>query len=108
MNPKPLISPAKRHALLAVIVLVFLATIAWNARFPVAGTAQETRTPLPTQPAVVATQPAGPATPTPNRFPEYATNKDMTNGVVLASTVLVLIVLIGTLTVIRHSNRSQR
>ena len=46
--------------------------------------------------------PTAEVSPTPPRFPEEYTDPNQTNGIVLGASVLVLIVLIGTLTVIRY------
>lgn len=95
-------------------MLGVLAAISWPANLAAVSAAQVS----PTEPAIQSTQPARQptaaaltpilATPAATPFPEYLTNKDQTNGVVLASTVLVLIILIGTLTVMRTSERLQR
>lgn len=60
-----------------------------------------TLTPGTPAPALFAT---GALTPSPTedtRFPEFATDRNITNGIVLGSTILVLIVIIGTITVVR-------
>jgi hypothetical protein len=96
---------ARTHARLAaslvLVVMVFLTTAAWTSAQPVldgpAASAQTTQA-----------SPTAALSATPTRFPEYATNQDQTNGIVLGSTILVSIIIIGTLTVIRISERGER
>ncbi|HZW04860.1 MAG TPA: hypothetical protein VFF68_13085 [Anaerolineaceae bacterium] len=103
MIPSNLRPPARadvRPLVLLLILVAFVASIAWTAQLPAeADTSQSTAA------ATAAPISAAQITPTPTRFPEELTNQDQTNGIVLGSTILVLIIVIGTLTVIRHGEQ---
>ena len=98
MNPSSF-RPDSRPLILLLIMIAFLASIAWTAQQPVEAAA------LQTQPAVTEPSSTLQITATPARIPEQFTNQDQTNGIILGSTILVLIIVIGTLTVIRHGDR---
>lgn len=94
--------PDARPLILLLIMVVFLSGIASTAQQPVDASPNQT------QPVVTAAAGTVFPTPTPTRFPEYLTNQDQTNGIILGSTILVLIVVIGTLTIIRHGDRPSK
>jgi hypothetical protein len=98
MKPSPQ-RPDARPLILLLIVVVFLSAIASTAQQPADASPNQT------QPVLTTVTGTALPTPTPTRFPEHLTDQNQTNGIILGSTVLVLIVIIGTLTVIRHGER---
>ncbi len=106
-------------AAITLVILIFLmAAIAWSEPLPshkTTSTNQITmgtdafsteQTLLPTQPAQVPQ-----ATPTSNIPPEYIGNPHQTDGLVIGSSVLILVIIISTLSLLRgqsHSSKSRK
>jgi hypothetical protein len=95
-----------RHVLgLILVLLAFLSAQAMSEPLPMQQRAtqtpvQLTRTPVPTQPAVIDGEP----TQTP--FPEWlVANREQTNGIIIGTVILLLIVIVGTYSAIRARNR---
>lgn len=97
MKPSPLITN-RRYDLLWIFILIILLLLiifAWPA--PASGA-------FPALPAQAATPTAQPS-PTPTAIPsEYLETAEQTNGIVFGSVVLILVIVGGTLWVLRRKN----